>query len=339
MKQIYYHRRQTQISRPVIIAALALGVLLFGFGVMNTLFGIAPNTAAAAEVATSTSDVTVTIVKFIDGTPATASSSNNTDYAMESSWVSSNLGTGSGSYTLGAGGYGGNTTPYQAITQPMASSSDYTTHEVINTTVGLNCTSETPFALLGYSIGDSYAAALTGTISTEAPAFTNMTTNKYVIVWNDDCATTDSDTNGMMSGLVIGGSSADGALTVTSIDRLSTTATANDSYTDGWKYRFHVTVPQDETNFSMRFTDWVHDNNVSMLLVAGNMRISTMQAASTTPITLTGSNIYSNPSLQLITDLDATTPGRQIEVLVEVKIPTATVNGNYSTTYGVRSLN
>jgi len=37
-------------------------------------------------------------------------------------------------------------------------------------------------------------------------------------------------------------------------------------------------------------------------------------------------------------DTDLTTTGRQVDVVVEVKIPSGTGNGSYSTNYGVQTL-
>ncbi len=338
MKQIYYQRRNHIQSTNFYIASFLVGSIVLAAGMMSLLLTTSPNIASAQEMATSTTDVTVTIVKFIEGTMATASSSHGMEFNMEATWNSENLGAGTGAYSLSASGYNSDPTPYQAITSPMTSGADYSTYEVMGSDVSTTCDSEHQFSLVGYSTGDTLTSAMTALVSAQTPAFSDLTTSKFVIVWNNDCDIIDSDTDGTVDGIVIGGASADGALQVTSIDQVNTTATANDSYANGWVYRFHITVPQTETAFSMRFSDWVHTNTVSLLPVAGNMRISTLQASSTAPITLTGSNVYSNPNLHLITDLDPTTPGRQIEVLVEVKIPTSTVNGNYSTTYGVRSL-
>ena len=36
-------------------------------------------------------------------------------------------------------------------------------------------------------------------------------------------------------------------------------------------------------------------------------------------------------------DLDSTTAGNQVQVTVEVAVPSSTVNGSYSTSYGVNT--
>jgi hypothetical protein len=68
------------------------------------------------------------------------------------------------------------------------------------------------------------------------------------------------------------------------------------------------------------------------------MQISSAQAlASTTPVTLTAANVYSSP-LDMVGDLSTTTPGLQVQVLVQVKIPLNTANDSYTTNYGVQTL-
>jgi hypothetical protein len=68
------------------------------------------------------------------------------------------------------------------------------------------------------------------------------------------------------------------------------------------------------------------------------MRLSSAQASNPGPITLTAANAYSTPPFVMVTDLDPVMPGRQVEVVVELKIPTGTNNDSYTTTYGVQTL-
>ena len=134
------------------------------------------------------------------------------------------------------------------------------------------------------------------------------------------------------------GTTTDAALHVDGVDAQKTSAVANDTYQDGWRYLFHITTPNGEENLSMRFSDWVGQNASNTIPVANNMRLSSAQASSTSPITLTAANTYSTPPFVMMTDLNPSMPGRQVEVLVEVKIPTGTQNDTYTTTYGVQTL-
>jgi hypothetical protein len=135
------------------------------------------------------------------------------------------------------------------------------------------------------------------------------------------------------------GTTTDAALMVTSVDALKTTAIADDNYADGWQYLFHITAPNGEPNLSMKFSDWfVSSSSSSTIPAANNMRISSGQSSTTQPITITAANAYSTPALIMTGDLDPNAPGRQVNVLVEVKIPVGTNNDTYTTNYGVQTL-
>lgn len=135
-----------------------------------------------------TPDVKVTINKFIDGAMATAGTANNSAFPMTATWNATNIGPGNGAYDLDADGFNGDPTPYQAITSMMTSGADYSTSETTGgSVVGATCQDGKPFALAGYSWGDSFAAAQAAATTTQAPALTNITTDKYVIVRNIKC--------------------------------------------------------------------------------------------------------------------------------------------------------
>lgn len=125
--------------------------------------------------------VTVTIVKYVDGTHATAVNAEGQSFPMQSCWSATNIGAGCGSYSLAPASY-------EAQTASMSSGADYSTNEDMSgSSVGADCAAGKPFALVGYSTGESEVQAATSTVSTTSPSFTNITTNKYVIVWNTDC--------------------------------------------------------------------------------------------------------------------------------------------------------
>ncbi|MEX2340882.1 MAG: hypothetical protein WD605_01020, partial [Candidatus Paceibacterota bacterium] len=69
--------------------------------------------------------VTVTIMKFINGSQATDESADSADFPMNSSWTADNIGAGSGSYTLSET----NDVAYQAETTDMSKGANYSTHE------------------------------------------------------------------------------------------------------------------------------------------------------------------------------------------------------------------
>ncbi len=136
----------------------------------------------------------------------------------------------------------------------------------------------------------------------------------------------------------ISGTVGQGILAVTSITPIQTAATADGTYANGWSYLFNITVPTNEPNLSMKFADWFNSVASSTIPVAGNMEISSAQAASTTPVVITAANDYSSPALDMVGNLSTNTPGMHVQVLVQVAVPIGTVSGSYTTMYGVQTL-
>ncbi len=275
-----------------------------------------------------TSTVTVTIEKFIQGVPATATTADNADFPMIAKWNAENIGHGTGSYALSET----NAVPYQVITAEMTKGADYETKELVNgNLVGAQCATGKPFALQGYTSGDTKAVAMAATPSMAKPSFANLQHDKFIIVWNLDCLLPE----GQIGGDVVGN---DGVLEVTSVEMIDTQATANGSFTDGWEYVFHITAPMSEENLAMKFNDWLKTGGGGTIPVANNMRISSLQADNGgATILLTAQNVYSTPDLHMTGDLNPAMDGRQVEITVEVAVPNGTPNGSYTTSYGVRS--
>jgi hypothetical protein len=139
----------------------------------------------------------------------------------------------------------------------------------------------------------------------------------------------------VLTGIVTGG---EGVLHVDSItsSEINANGTADGTYADGWQYNFHITVPTNEPNVAMKFADWLNGSNI--LPVANNMQISSAQANNSDSwIPVTEANVYTTPNLTIVTDNDPSTPGIQADIVVDVKIPSGTVNGSYSTSYGIKS--
>lgn len=285
-------------------------------------------TATEIEAPVENEMVTVTISKFINGVQATGTTADNADFPMSATWSADNVGAGTGSYTLSET----NEIAYQAKTTDMTRGADYMTSEDLEgPVVSAICTEDTPFALKGYSTGDSEAEAMTASTTLEIPTFTDIQNDKYVIVWNTDC----SAPSGGIGGEVISG---DGTLEVTSIEMVDTTATANGSFESGWEYIFHITAPMSEPDMAMKFSDWLRTGGGGTIPVANNMRISSNQADNGgATILLTAANSYSTPDLHMITDLDPVMEGRQVQIIVEVAVPSGTPDGGYTTSYGVQS--
>ncbi len=121
--------------------------------------------------------VKVTIAKYINGVLATAVNTNSAAFSMHAIYPG-----GQGDYNLSTTGFN-NPTAYMATTSDMPSGSDYSTYENPITP----CTEAFPFDFVGYSTGDSLVEAAGATVSMTVPAFTGLTSDKFVIVWNKTC--------------------------------------------------------------------------------------------------------------------------------------------------------
>jgi hypothetical protein len=154
--------------------------------------------------------VKVTITKYINGQPATASSANGADFPMTATWNTDNLGAGSGQFVLGADGFNSSSTPYKAVTADMTSGAIYSNNELTDgAVVGANCTAGKPFALVGYTSGNTLALAQSATPTDAIPSFTGLTSDKFVIVWNKTCphpVVTPTTGNLTVKNIVSGGS-------------------------------------------------------------------------------------------------------------------------------------
>ncbi len=292
---------------------------------MNTNLVGDPETIYVVE---ESETVTVTVEKFVQGVMATGVSTDNADFPMTSTWEADNTGIGTGTYSLSEL----NTVPYQSVTAEMTKGANYETNEVVSgDVVGAECATGKPFALQGYTVGNTRVEAMSATPSMSMPSFTNLQNDKFVIVWNRDCELPE----GQIGGEVVGN---DGVLEVTSVEMIDTTATANGSFTDGWKYVFHITAPMSEENIAMKFNDWLKTGGGGTIPVANNMRISSLQADNGgATILLTAANVYSTPDLHMTEDIDLVMDGRQVEITVEVAVPNGTPRGSYTTSYGVQS--
>ena len=128
-------------------------------------------------------------------------------------------------------------------------------------------------------------------------------------------------------------------LAVTGIDAVRTYATADDTFGNGWSWTFHVTVPTSEPGFAMKFADFL--SGTSTITAASNIRYYTAQAsaASTTAtaITIAGAGTYP-ANITLDSDLDSSVAGRQVDMIVEMKVPVGSAGGSYSASYGVKSI-
>lgn len=137
------------------------------------------------------STVQVHIFKYVDGTQATAGNANSAVFPMLTTFSSPNLGNYTDApFTLSPTGWGSIDAAYEASFVGSYAGADYTAHEVTGgPVVGADCKGGQPFALVGYSSGDTLADAVNAGPSGTVPAFNNLQSDHYMIVWNQKCST------------------------------------------------------------------------------------------------------------------------------------------------------
>jgi uncharacterized repeat protein (TIGR02543 family) len=134
----------------------------------------------------------------------------------------------------------------------------------------------------------------------------------------------------------------DGSLVVTSITPSSTYATIGGGWAGGWSWVFNITVPASEASTSMRFADWVSGSSFIPVFAnaTSNIRIYSAQSSNATSpasaIYMTAAGVYSSP-MMINGDRDSSALGRQIQVIVEARVPALSAGGSYTTSYGVQS--
>lgn len=182
-------------------------------------------------------------------------------------------------------------------------------------------------SVLDTTLGTSHSVTLTG--------LTNSTVYHFAVVSANSFGTTTSSDNTFVT--AVSGSAI--PLMVTGIDSVSTIASANNTFADGWKWVMHLTVPTSETAFRMKFGDFTGSPS-GTIPAAGNIRISSPQSsnASTTSSGFISTGNGYGDWLYLTGDAAPTFSARQIDVTIEVKIPTNTSAGTYSTTFGAQSV-
>jgi hypothetical protein len=123
-----------------------------------------------------------------------------------------------------------------------------------------------------------------------------------------------------------------GSIDIDSITMTKTSAKANNDYLDGWQWTFDITVwDETEDKLQMRFDEWA--SGVNAISSADNIRFSVDGGASW--LTVTADSSYSD--LSDISDNDTVADGTQVQIIVEMKVPSGTMVGGYTSQYGIRT--
>ena len=135
---------------------------------------------------------------------------------------------------------------------------------------------------------------------------------------------------------------ADGTLGITAVSAEKTYAQADNNFAHGWKWVFALTVPTDEPVLQMKFGNWTKVN--SAISHVGNVRFYSAQSSNSTSaggaigvnaVDTYGSVMNLLPITNPTFDLSTSTPGRQIQITVEVQIPTGSAGGSYTGSFGI----
>ncbi|MEK7067916.1 MAG: hypothetical protein AAB956_02870, partial [Patescibacteria group bacterium] len=139
-----------------------------------------------------------------------------------------------------------------------------------------------------------------------------------------------------------------------------TDGSADNTYTNGWRYRYEMTLNTTETKLQVQFpTGWQKSGGGGSIATDGNMRMLIDESTGgqitglwdDTLITNGSGNVKSyalnttyagqNPLQSAIDALDSngTLTGRQIIFYVFTKIPVGTTGGIYTADYGIQTGN
>ena len=120
-------------------------------------------------------------------------------------------------------------------------------------------------------------------------------------------------------------------ITVDSLTMTKSSAKANNQYADGWQWEFNITVwNMNETALKMKFNQWT---GAGSLDVGANMQYSVDNGAVWT-------DILANAAYPAVgTDIsgldNGAGAGRQVKIIVRMKVPVGTAAGYYNSSYGI----
>jgi len=112
-----------------------------------------------------------------------------------------------------------------------------------------------------------------------------------------------------------------------------TGAKAKNNYEEGWEWQFALTIwDAQETRVKMKFQPWTGPNN-ALINAGGQMRFSANAGASW--VEIGANNEYPGQSAD-VSGLDLSAePGRQINIIVQMKVPLSSPAGHYTSAYGL----
>lgn len=111
----------------------------------------------------------------------------------------------------------------------------------------------------------------------------------------------------------------------------------DNTWANGWKWTFNVTVPLIENILRMKFDNFV--SGLNTIGAAGNVRYYSAQSSNVNSaenaVVISEAGVYPETGMMLVDDLDGDQLGRQIQIVVETKVPEGSAGGSYSAGYGL----
>jgi hypothetical protein len=170
---------------------------------------------------------------------------------------------------------------------------------------------------------ESVAANVSKTVSLSG---LSCDTTYHYAVYAENSAGTENDqsVDGIFTTLPCG-------IRLDSLEMTRSSAKANDQYGNGWEWEFNITVwSMTEDSLKVKFDRW---SGVNSLDAASNMQYSVDDGATWTSIDTNGS--YPSTGVD-ISDVDESLEiGRQVRIIVRMKVPLGTFAGYYSSSYGI----
>lgn len=156
-------------------------------------------------------------------------------------------------------------------------------------------------------------------------------------------SSTDATKTGTSAAITV--TTATGSLSVTSItlNPSKSYAVNDNTFANGWEWYVNVTIPTDQTRARLKFSDFVGTTG-SIAATGDNIRYYSAQSTNGyttegTAIPVVTVNTY--PTTYMIfnagSDQDLNTPGIQVTIKVQVKVPVAATGGSYAGQFKVES--
>jgi hypothetical protein len=181
---------------------------------------------------------------------------------------------------------------------------------------------------LNNNYGNATAPEAVGANTTKIVSLNGLTcgtTYHYAIYAEDENAIeNDTTSDAIFTTLPCG-------ITLETLTMTKATAKANNQYNDGWQWEFNITVWNiNETSLKMKFDQW---SGASTLAAAANMQYSVDNGTTWHDITANGAYPVAGADLSGIdNDVKA---GRQVKIIVRMKVPVGTIVGYYNSNYGI----